>query len=172
MDDKNSEFQNFSLEQAWDRRIEICSPVLKGAMNQAYFFQILLKKRHEIKSIEIDQERGRAVIDFDAGLLSKSDLLKIVDTILGNLKQRQRIESDTIPTEIQSETISEICLLVDGMSCSACAALIKVALKKMPGVQDACAELETKEVVVYGSVSETDLIKKIEDLGYKIIRNK
>jgi len=45
-------------------------------------------------------------------------------------------------------------------------------LKKMPGVQDACAELETKEVMVYGSVSEADLIKKIEDLGYKHIKTK
>ncbi len=172
MDDKNSGFKNFSLERAWDRRIEICSPVLKGAMNQAYFFQILLKKRHEVKSIEIDQERGRAVIDFDAGLLEKSDLLEIIDTILGNLKQRQRIEPDTDRTDIKSEAISEICLLVDGMSCPACAALIKVALKKMPGVQDACAELETKEVMVYGSISEADLIKKIEDLGYKHIKTK
>ncbi len=170
MDEQENTPMHFEIKQSWERRIEIFSNILKGTMDQAYFFEVLLKKRPEIKGILINPDQGQAVIDFNADKINKHKLLQVVDTILGNLKQKNsKVPKHSGKADEQNE-IQEIRLLVDGMSCQACAALIKVALKKLPGVQDAYAELESKEVIVYGSLPEQTLIQKIEELGYKQIK--
>ncbi len=170
MGELKQHYQHFDVINGWSRRVEISSDILKGAMDQAYFFEVLLKKRSEIKGILINPDQGLAIIDFNAEKIDQPKLLTIIDTILGNLKQKNSIKRQHANDSDSQNDIQEIRLLVDGMSCPACAALIKVALKKMPGVEDAYAELESKEVVVYGSLPEQRLIQKIEELGYKQIK--
>jgi Cu+-exporting ATPase len=168
--DKKEHYQHFDIMNSWGRRIEIASDILKGGLDQAYFFEVLLKKRPEIKGILINADQGQAIIDFNAEKLEQHDLLTIIDRILGNLKQKNQANRQPAGKNGSQNEIREIRLLVDGMSCPACAALIKVALKKMPGVEDAYAELDSKEVIVYGSLTEQRLIEKIEELGYKQIK--
>ncbi len=171
MAEQKNNYQHFEVKQSWDRRIRIFSNILKGTMEQAYFFEVLLKKRSEIKDVSINLNLGEAIVDFNADQIDKQRLLMVIDTILGNLKQKKAGAQKASDQAGEQNDIQEIRLLVDGMSCQACAALIKVALKKLPGVQDACAELESKEVIVYGSLSEQTLIRKIEELGYKQIKS-
>ncbi len=170
MDEQKHNYRHFEKKHVWNRRVEIYSNILKGGMDQAYFFEVLLKKRPEIKGILINPEQGQAIIDFNAEKIDKQQLLIVIDTILGNLKQKNTVDQQHVVNTDEHDEIKEIRLLVDGMSCQACAALIKVALKKLSGVQDVYADLDSKEVVVYGSLAQQALIQKIEELGYKQIK--
>jgi len=58
---------------------------------------------------------------------------------------------------------------VEGMTCPLCTTAIKKSLKKIDGVTKAKVRLNTKKATVYfdGDVSKEDLLKAIEDVGYK-----
>ncbi len=64
---------------------------------------------------------------------------------------------------------------VTGMTCAACATRIEKGLNRMDGVQEANVNLALeKSVVQYNpeKISEHDLEKKIQDLGYGVVKEK
>ncbi|WP_274892400.1 heavy metal translocating P-type ATPase [Thermoanaerobacterium sp. R66] len=66
-------------------------------------------------------------------------------------------------------------LKISGMSCASCAAKIEKGLKNMDGVDEANVNLAIeKATVVYDptKVNIDDMTKKIEDLGYGVIKDK
>ncbi|WP_048147738.1 heavy metal translocating P-type ATPase [Palaeococcus ferrophilus] len=69
----------------------------------------------------------------------------------------------------------EITLKVNGMTCAMCVKTIETALKELPGVKDAKANLGTETVFVSFNESEVGLnriIKAIEDVGYTVVRER
>jgi len=63
---------------------------------------------------------------------------------------------------------------VEGMSCAGCARNIEETLKKTPGVIDVSVNFTTDNaVVVYDpeKVKPTDLVKKVEDIGYRLMED-
>ncbi|ASJ07269.1 heavy metal translocating P-type ATPase [Thermococcus pacificus] len=69
----------------------------------------------------------------------------------------------------------EITLKVSGMTCAMCVKTIEMALKELPGVKDARANLGTETVLVKFDESEVGLnqiIKAIEDVGYTVVRER
>ncbi|WP_192896574.1 cation-translocating P-type ATPase [Cohnella sp. AR92] len=68
------------------------------------------------------------------------------------------------------ESLEILDLDIGGMTCAACAARIEKGLNRLPGVNKATVNLalETARVEYEsGNVSETDVIHKVEQLGYK-----
>ena len=65
----------------------------------------------------------------------------------------------------------EMILTVEGMSCGHCTARVEKALKAMPGVQEAKADLESKLVTVQtdGSVTAQAMADVITAEGYQVI---
>src|SRR4051812_39266981 len=64
---------------------------------------------------------------------------------------------------------------VTGMTCAACAARIEKGLNRMDGVQEANVNLALeKSVVQYDPerITELELEKKIQDLGYDVVKEK
>ncbi|MGQ4834169.1 MAG: heavy metal translocating P-type ATPase [Candidatus Asgardarchaeia archaeon] len=64
-------------------------------------------------------------------------------------------------------------LKVTGMHCASCVRTIELALNELEGVKDAKANLTTESVLVKydeSRVGITEIIKRIEELGYKVIR--
>lgn len=165
MENQPTEYKHFNLIRTWENRIKVKSSVLRGEPERAYIFQILLNKRSEISEMLITVESGEIDIKFDAEKLPKESLLTVLDAILGNVAKKncQLVEKNLLRTP---ETIE---LLVEGMSCPACALLIEMSLKKDPQIVDVTADLESKKVRVYGAVDKQVLIEKIEKLGYKHI---
>ncbi len=152
----------------WERRVKIISPVIQNDPERAYIFQILLKKRPEVRQMQEDVLSGGMIIDFDPLTMTKNKLFNVIDEVLGNIQKKS--QTDREPANNQAfSNVQEILLMVEGMSCPACAALIEMSLKKDHRVEDASADLETKEVKVYGMISKQALIEKIEKLGYKHI---
>ncbi|MFC5541790.1 heavy metal translocating P-type ATPase [Ureibacillus suwonensis] len=75
----------------------------------------------------------------------------------------------------QNPNLKETTLQITGMTCAACANRIEKGLKKMPGVESANVNLALeKSTIQYdpGKVSVKDLEKKIEDLGYGVVKEK
>ena len=63
---------------------------------------------------------------------------------------------------------------VGGMTCSACSNRVERGVKKMDGILDANVNLTTETLTVNfdeSKLSEADIEKKVEDLGYSIIKN-
>ena len=56
---------------------------------------------------------------------------------------------------------------VTGMSCAACQARVEKAVSKVPGVTACSVSLLTNSMGVEGEASPGDIIKAVEDAGYK-----
>lgn len=63
----------------------------------------------------------------------------------------------------------ETVIKVEGMMCNHCKARVESACKTVPGVQDAVADLEKKQVTITGETSVESLKKAITDAGYEVI---
>lgn len=65
--------------------------------------------------------------------------------------------------------LKQVTLKVEGMTCAACPAAVKAALKRLPGVVNADVSFkEAKATVSYyeGNATVEQMIKAIEDAGY------
>jgi P-type Cu+ transporter len=165
MENDNTEYKYFNLVKTWIDRVKVKSLVLRGEPERAYIFQILLNKRPEIRELLITVQNGEIDIKFDAEKLPKINLLIVLDAILGNVaKKNCQQAKKSLPGN--PETIE---LLVEGMSCPACALLIEMSLKKDPEIVDVTANLESKKVRIFGAMEKQKLIERIEKLGYKHI---
>ena len=74
-----------------------------------------------------------------------------------------------------SSEIKETSLQITGMTCAACATRIEKGLNKMDGVEEANVNLALeKSLIKYDpeKLSEKDFEKKIQDLGYGIVKEK
>jgi P-type Cu+ transporter len=74
-----------------------------------------------------------------------------------------------------SNEIKETTLQITGMTCAACATRIEKGLKKMEGVKEANVNLALeKSTIKYDleMVSEQDFRKKIQSLGYDVVKEK
>ncbi|QDA32405.1 heavy metal translocating P-type ATPase [Thermococcus indicus] len=69
----------------------------------------------------------------------------------------------------------ELTLKVNGMTCAMCVKTIETALKELPGVKEATANLNSESVYVKFDESEVGLnmiIATIEELGYEVVRER
>ncbi|MFY0544130.1 heavy metal translocating P-type ATPase [Brevibacillus sp. H7] len=74
-----------------------------------------------------------------------------------------------------SVTMKETTVQISGMTCAACAIRIEKGLKKLEGVQDAAVNLALERSTVVYDPTKTnlaDIEKKIESLGYGVVREK
>ncbi|EQA73514.1 heavy metal translocating P-type ATPase [Leptospira noguchii] len=71
----------------------------------------------------------------------------------------------------QELPLKEVTLDVIGMTCGNCALRIEKGLKKIPGVKDVRVNfaMETAEVDFESSISEKNLLDKIDSLGYRAV---
>jgi P-type Cu+ transporter len=157
--------KNFELVHELKRRIRITSPILKNDMERGYIFEILLKKRPEIKKVRSVFALGSVVIEFDVEHLPKKNLLILLDAVLGNIAQKP---SDTFSKGSKNfdGPIQEIDLAIEGMSCASCALLIEMVLNRDARVKIASVNFATETVTVKGQLKKQDVSRHIEMLGY------
>ncbi len=165
MDTIPSAPKNFRLVHELKRRVRIVSPILKNDPERGYVFEILLKKRPEIKKVRSVFGIGSVVIEFDADRLPKKNLVILLDAVLGNIARKK---SEPVRTEKQvlDGPIQEIDLAVEGMSCASCALLIEMVLNRDERVKSASVNFATETVVVRGRLGKEDVVRRVENLGY------
>lgn len=158
--------KNFTLVHQLKRRIRIISPLLKNQAERSYIFEILLKKRPEIKRVRSVFAIGSVVIEFDPAHLPKKNLLILLDAILGNIAKKQADPQHQRKPAFDGPA-QEIDLAVEGMTCASCALLIEMVLKRDPRIKTASVNFGTSTLTVHGQLAKTDVGAKVATLGYK-----
>jgi copper chaperone CopZ len=65
--------------------------------------------------------------------------------------------------------MSETTLKVEGMKCMHCKMSVEKALKEVPGVTEAQADVADHQVIVTGEADQAALAKAVEAAGYKVV---
>ena len=166
MDTQTVTPKHFFVAHQLSRRVRIISPVLKNDAERGTIFEIILKKRPEIKKVRSVIALGCVIIEFDPAGLPKKNLLILLDAVLGNIAQKQ---SSPLPThkKVFDGSLQEIDLAVEGMSCASCALLIEMVLKRDARVKHANVNFGTATLTVYGQLSKQDVGEKVVGLGYQ-----
>ena len=141
------------------------SPVLKNDQERGYIFEILLKKRPEIKKVRSVYALGSVVIEFDQGSLPKKNLLILLDAVLGNIA-RKKTEDNKQQKKVFDGPVQEVDLAVEGMTCASCALLIEMVLKRDPRIKQASVNFGTSTLTVHGQLAKDDVSAKVATLGY------
>jgi Cu+-exporting ATPase len=158
--------KNFHLAHQLIRRIRIISPVLKNDQERCYIFEILLKKRAEIKRVRSIYGLGSVVIEFDSARLPKKNLLILLDAVLGSIA-RKKADQGKQKNKIFDGPVHEVDLAVEGMTCASCALLIEMVLKRDPRIKQASVNFGTSTLTVHGQLARDDVSAKVATLGYK-----
>ncbi len=166
MDTQTSTPKNFQLVHQLTRRIRIMSPILKNDQERGYIFEILLKKRPEIKKIRSVYALGSVVIEFDPASLPKKNLLILLDAVLGNIA-RKKADQHKQQKKVFDGPVQEVDLAVEGMTCASCALLIEMVLKRDPRIKQASVNFGTSTLTVHGQLAKDDVSAKVATLGYK-----
>ena len=166
MDTQTSTPKNFQLVHQLSRRIRIMSPVLKNDQERGYIFEILLKKRPEIKKIRSVYALGSVVIEFDPASLPKKNLLILLDAVLGNIA-RKKADQHKQQKKVFDGPVQEVDLAVEGMTCASCALLIEMVLKRDPRIKQASVNFGTSTLTVHGQLAKDEVGAKVATLGYK-----
>lgn len=166
MDSQSVTFKNFRLVHQLSRRIRVESPILKKDQERGYIFEILLKKRPEIKAVRSVFSLGSVVIEFDPASLPKKNLLILIDAVLGNIAHKQSIDHQARKNDFDGP-LQEVDLAVEGMTCASCALLIEMVLKRDPAIKQASVNFGTETLTVHGQLDKDEVGVKVASLGYK-----
>ncbi len=158
--------KNFKLIHQLSRRIRIISPILKKDQERSYIFEILLKKRPEIKNVRSVPALGSVVIQFDPTHLPKKNLLIMLDSVLGNIARKPTGQSKQ-QAKVLDGPLHEIDLAIEGMTCASCALLIEMVLKRDPGIKQASVNFGTSTLTVQGQLAKEEVCAKVATLGYQ-----
>ncbi len=166
MDTHISAPKNFQLVHQLKRRVRIVSPILKNDQERGYIFEILLKKRPEIKKVCSVYALGSVVIEFDSSRLPTTNLLILMDAVLGNIARR-KADQRTQDKQVFNGPVQEVDLAVEGMTCASCALLIEMVLKRDPRIKQASVNFGTSTLTVHGQLAKGEVSAKVATLGYK-----
>jgi Cu+-exporting ATPase len=164
-----SHFQakNFTLYHKIKNRIRICVPILEKDPERTYIFEIILKKRPEIKSMKSVPEIGSVTIYFDQEKLPPEKLLTLLDMVLSNIgKKKISVPKKDIPYHLEGST-QDISLAIEGMSCASCALLLEMTLKRDPRVKSASVNFASAIATIEGYLSRSDSAEIIKKVGYQ-----
>lgn len=65
--------------------------------------------------------------------------------------------------------MSETILKIEGMKCMNCKSAVERVLKAVPGVSSVAVDLDSRKAAIAGSASGVDLIKAVDDAGFKVV---
>ena len=159
--------KNFELAHELKNRIRIHVPILEKDPERTYIFEIILKKRPEIKSIKSVPEIGSVTLYFDHKRLPKKNLLTILDMVLGNIGKKKITLPQSNIIEDLSIPLQDISLAIEGMSCASCALLLEMSLKRDPRIHDATVNFASAIATANGRLTRQDMAKIIYKVGYK-----
>ena len=166
---ESQHYKNFYLKHKLNNRLRIITQVLVNDPERGYIFEILLKKRPEIKRVRSAFAIGSVAIDYDSSRLPEKNLLILLDAVLGNIAQKQHTLRKNVKKEFHG-ALQDIDLAIEGMSCASCALLIEMVLNRDDRVKTVSVNFATETVNVRGQLGKLDVIEKIESIGYKALQ--
>ena len=136
-----------------------------------------------VSKAEISYQKKNAVIEYDDSSISPEQIITVISkegyqaTVMGDMSERGTSAKLLFPKEeaaklVKPEVASKTraSLLISGMHCSSCAAIIERSLKKRPGVLEANVNFAVEKASVVfnpATVSVNDLITAVKKAGYE-----
>ncbi|RAU20330.1 ATPase P [Paramagnetospirillum kuznetsovii] len=148
------------------RRIRIVVPSLKGDAERLCLLEILLRKHAAIREVRLVPALASLALRFDPNQLPAENLLRLVDTVAGNIARAPK----QVPPEAlacDGGEVGEITVAVEGMTCASCAALVQMSLNRDPRIRAASVNYATATATVLGSLDRPDVEARIRALGYE-----
>jgi Cu+-exporting ATPase len=162
-------FAHFRIEHRLRRRIRITVPDLAKDPERLYALEILLRKRHAIKSVRSVPGIGGMVIDYQPAELAESNLLQLLTGIIPNLKQSAPRKINKTGELPRTEKRREIQFAVEGISCASCALLIELVLRRDPRIEKAAVNMASSSGSVTGHIPQDALFALIAKQGYRAL---
>lgn len=160
-------FKHFEIAHQLKHRIRIVSPVLLKDRERSYVLEIMLNKRPGIIDVRTVPAIASLAIRFDPGLLTKNDLLKILDTLLGNLGRKQSTATAKSAHAANGLPVRYLTVSIGGMTCASCALLIEMLLKRDGRIVSASVNFATETASISGAIDQNDLQGLIHSFGYQ-----
>ena len=168
MDKDSIKLQHCQLVHQTRRRVRILAPSLRKDLERSYIYEILLRKHAAILQVRLVPALGSAVVYFNPALLPKAKLLRLLDTLLGNLGSTRDTASQTGLTSVCSdEPEREYNLALEGMTCASCGLLIEMLLRRDPRISSANVNFATETAQIRAKMAKNDLQDSIRALGYQ-----
>jgi Cu+-exporting ATPase len=162
------EYAHLRVVHALSRRVRILTEALRGDPERCYVLEILLRKRPEIRQVRAVPRIGSVVVHFDPSGLPRANLLRIVDTVVGNLARQASLPA-TVPTAAaeQPDVPPQECVMaIEGMTCASCALLIELSLQRDPRIESARVNFAAGSMAVSGRISRDELFERVSRMGY------
>ncbi|MDF1583120.1 MAG: heavy metal translocating P-type ATPase [Methyloprofundus sp.] len=159
--------KNFALAHELKNRIRILVPILEKDPERTYIFEIILKKRPEIKAIKSVPDIGSVTLYFDHQALPKQNLLILLDTVLGNVGKKKISLPKSNVVEDLNVPLQDISLAIEGMSCASCALLLEMSLNRDPRIHSASVNFASAIATAQGRLSRQEMSAIIAKVGYK-----
>lgn len=149
---------------ALTRRVRVITPALRRDAERCFTLEILLRKHEAVRAVRVTPGIGSVVVRFDPHRLPLVNLVKLIDTVVGNLgrqTRRQRAAKAAI-----DGPVAEVNVAIEGMTCASCAALIQLALRRDPRVRDASVNYAAQSATIVGQVERPEIERLVGSFGY------
>ncbi|QSA97647.1 cation-translocating P-type ATPase [Methylococcus sp. EFPC2] len=148
------------------RRLRIVAPTLRKDAERSYIYEILLRKHPAIRQVRAVPELGSVAVYFDVGKTPRETVLRLLDTVLGNLG-RQVASSPQVAAALDEHApVRDYQLAIEGMTCASCALLIEMLLRRDPRVLEAEVNFATETLRVRARMDKDTLYARLQGMGY------
>lgn len=156
---------SFFILHRLKRRLRIAMPTLKGDRERLYILEILLRKRAGIRDVRLIVPLGQIVVHFQPSQLAEAGLLALLGTLIPNLGQGEAVV-DSSALRV-TDTERDYLFAIEGLSCTSCALLVELVLRRDARVRLAVVNRATQTARVSGFIERDEVFGQVSRLGYK-----
>lgn len=149
------------------RRLRLAVPSLKNNRERLYILEILLRKHPGIRQTRLIIDLGQIIVNYQPTLLPEDRLLNLLETVIPNLGHGSQTQSSSPKDPTDQE--QEHQFAIEGLTCTSCALLIELVLRRDPRVLSAIVNRAAETARVRGYIDRTTVFSRIGSLGYKAI---
>ena len=146
------------------RRVRVLAPALRRDAEKALLADILLRKHDAVRKVRVVADLGSVAVHFDPRRLPPENLLRLLDTVIGNIARAPR--RALAQAVVADEACTEINVAIEGMTCASCAALIQLSLGRDARVRSASVNFASETASIIGALDRAEVEKLVAGLGY------
>lgn len=146
------------------RRVRVLAPALRRDAEKALLADILLRKHDAVRKVRVVPDLGSVAVHFDPRRLPPDNLLRLLDTVIGNIARAPR--RAVAQAVVADDACAEINVAIEGMTCASCAALIQLSLGRDARVRSASVNFASETASIIGALDRAAVEKLVAGLGY------